>query len=198
MELCVLWYLYFDIYLSSFQEMARSWYWGRMGNCQVRRTKYNIHWLSWHFDSTGCSKIGGFLLGNWILIPLNFKSTQCGLGCLHSGVSRILELYWKGIVLLLCVFLSDSPNTREFGIIWDLEQCLSAFIYFYLLNWLMASFCSHCQKFPTTPLPCTWLFQVLVVVNDNRTVPLHLLALPALQTDSIWTSSGLLWHFCTA
>lgn len=53
-------FVYFDIYLSSFQEKARSWSWGRMGSCQVRRTKYNIHWLSWHFDSTACSKIGVF------------------------------------------------------------------------------------------------------------------------------------------
>lgn len=51
----------------------------------------------------------------------DFKSTQCGLGCLHSGVSRTLELYLKGIVLMFCVFLSDSPNTRQFGIILDLE-----------------------------------------------------------------------------
>lgn len=87
-----------------------------MGHCQVRRIEYNIHWLSWHFDSTGCSKIGFFFPRK-----LNFKSTQCGLGCLHSRVSRTLELYLKGIVLMFCVFLSDSPNTREFGIVLDLE-----------------------------------------------------------------------------
>lgn len=96
-----------------------------MGNCQLRRRKLSIHWLSWHFDSTGCSKTGGFC---W---ESDLKSTQCGLDCLQSGVSRTLELYLKGIVLMFCVFSSDSPDIREFGIICDWEQCLSAFIYFY-------------------------------------------------------------------
>lgn len=92
---------------------------GTMGNCELRR-KCNTHCLSWHFDSTG-----GFSLKLVCCFffsgKVHFKSTQCGLGCLHSGVSRTLELYLKGIVLMFCVFLSDSPNTREFGIILDLE-----------------------------------------------------------------------------
>lgn len=102
---------------------------GERGNCQVRRTKYNIHLLSWTLIVLAVLNLGWFFSGK-----LNFKSTQCGLGCLHSGASRSLELYLKGVVFMFCVFLSDSPNTREFGIILDLEQCLSAFIYFYLLN----------------------------------------------------------------
>lgn len=189
MELCVLWYLSFQL----------------PGDGQELILRKNGHsggkWgtVKWGGQSTTFTGYPGTLIA--LAAPklgffdgkLNFKSAQCGLGCLHSGVSRSLELYLKGIVLMFCVFLSDSPNTREFGIILDLEQCLSAYIY--LLNWLMASFCSHCQKFPTTPLTCTWLFQVLVVVNDNRTVPLHLFALPALQTDSIWAYFGLLWRF---
>lgn len=72
-------------------------------------------------------KLGGFA------VKLNFKSTQCGLSP-HSEDFRTSELYLKGIVLVFCVFLSDSSNTRGFGITLDLEQCLSAFIYFYLLN----------------------------------------------------------------
>lgn len=65
-------------------------------------------------------------------VKLNFKSTQCGLGCLHSGVSRTLELSLKGIVLMFCVFLSDCSNTRGFGIILDLEQSLSALFILFL------------------------------------------------------------------
>lgn len=63
-------------------------------------------------------------------MKLNFKSIQCGLVCLHSGVSRTLGLYLKEIVLVASVFLSGSSNTKGFGMILDLDQCLSAFIYF--------------------------------------------------------------------
>lgn len=88
-------FVYFDIYLSSFQEKARSWSWGRMGSCQVRRTKYNIHWLSWHFDSTACSKIGVFfLLGNWILSPLSVTWTVC----------TVESLFERNSSHVLCIF----------------------------------------------------------------------------------------------
>lgn len=94
------------------------------------------------------------LLWTW-RVCCEFKSIQCGLGCLHSGVSRVWNFIWKDSARGQCI-LSGSSNMRGFGIILDLEQCLSAFIYFYfyfyLLNWLMASFCPHCHKFPTAPL----------------------------------------------
>lgn len=80
--------------------------------------------LSWTLVALPALKLGLFA------VKLNFKSTQCSLACLHSGVSRTLELYLKGIVLMFCVFLSDSSNTRGFGIILDLEQSLSALFIF--------------------------------------------------------------------
>lgn len=123
MQLCVLWYLSFQL-PGDGQELI----WRENGELSREEDKVQHLLVAASYPGTLVAlpalKLGLFA------VKLNFKSTQCGLGSLHSGVSRTLELYLKGIVLMFCVFLSDSSNTRGFGIILDLEQSLSALFIF--------------------------------------------------------------------
>lgn len=123
-----------DIYLSSFWEMARSWYEGRIdtrGGGNLWSEKDKVQYLLAYAGYTGTlispsSLKVVVLLGNRILSLLRVSWTVCVVECLHD----LRRLYLKWIVLVFRTFLSGYSVPRGLGGSWT---CYSGFPHFFFL-----------------------------------------------------------------
>lgn len=156
------------------------------GNGELSSTKSNIHWLSWHFDSTGCYKIGGFC---W--------KTEFWVHSVWLGLSAQWDLQEPGTLFerssahVLCVF-KWFPQHQG---VWDYLRFGTVSFCIYLLLLLFVKLTRGQFLFPLPEIPNNSPDPYMIIAGSCccKWQQNCSLASVCFASSADWFSLGILW-----